>query len=461
MTFPYLRQITFSEHTPIREVMTAFNQTAIHTMGRGVALLVDEQGRLIGLATDGDIRRGLASGCDIDSPISQVMNRQFIKATEQTSPHHLLRLFEKSIKNIPIIDDEGRPLDLINFSSFGASARNSFRLIRARAPVRISFCGGGTDMSYYFNQHDGRVLSATINKFAYCSIRVREDHKIRIISRDYSVVEEADDLASLHYGSKLDLIKACIKLMEPSFGFDLETYSEIDPGTGLGGSSAIAAAVVGVLNHFRNELYFDLYHLADLTYQAERVELQVAGGWQDQYAALFGGINLIEFRASDILVIPLRIPRDTVLELRYNLMLFRFGQSRESGEIITDQKSTYEKTVEAVSAHYKALSELTLKMQQSLLKGDLVAFGRKLHESWEIKRRFSLKISNPFIEKLYQTAINAGALGGKVLGAGGSGYLLVYCDPSHHERVIDALTDQGARLEPFDFINQGLEVWSV
>lgn len=461
MTFPYLDQIVFEEDTPIWVVMSAFDRTAIHTLGRGVALLVNDQRTLVGVATDGDIRRGLTGGAEMNSPISGIMNRKFTSATVHASSHHILRLFESAIKNIPIVDNQGRPVDLIQFSRFTASARNSFRIIRSRAPVRISFYGGGTDMSFYFNNCGGRVLSSTINKFAYCSIRVRDDEKIRIISRDYKVIEEADNLAMLSYGTKLDLIKACIRLMEPSFGFDMETFSEIEPGTGLGGSSAIAASVIGVLNHFRNETHFDCYHLADLAYQAERVELNVSGGWQDQYASVFGGINLIEFGHEDILVIPLRIPRETLLELRFNLLLFRFGGSRKSGEIALDQKKAYDHSIEGLHEQYRYLSELTSRMQQSLLKGDLTGFGRGLQESWEIKKRFSKKISNPQIEVLYETAIRAGAVGGKVLGAGGSGYLIFYCDPSRHVAVTDALSEKGAKLESFDFTSSGLQVWAV
>jgi D-glycero-alpha-D-manno-heptose-7-phosphate kinase len=460
MTFPYFDKIIFNEEQTLKVVMNAFETFAIHTMGRGFAMVVDDTGKLTGIVTDGDLRRGIIKGEHKDAPISRVMNRQFICASIHDSSHQILRLFENPIKQIPILDETGVPVDLIQFSMFTAAARNSFRVIRSRAPVRISFCGGGTDMSFYFNSKVGRVLSTTINKFAYCSIRVRGDAKIRLVSRDYNIVEEVDSLSMLKYGSKLDLIKACIRLMEPDFGFDMETFSEIEPGTGLGGSSAVAVSVIGVLNHFRNETHLDYYSLADLAYQSERIELKIAGGWQDQYASMFGGMNLIEFKSNDILVIPLRIPKDVLLELRYNLLLFRFGGSRVSGDIASDQRKTYRRAVEKIQL-YDVLSELTLRMQQSLLRGDTQSFGKLLHDSWEIKKQFSSKISSSQIENLYATAIEEGAIGGKVLGAGESGYLLLYCDASRQSAVIQALKEKGAMPETFDFTSEGLQVWAV
>jgi D-glycero-alpha-D-manno-heptose-7-phosphate kinase len=460
MTFPYFDQIVFSEHTPIRELMNSFDSTAVHTMGQGFALIVDNVGRLSGVVSEGDIRRGLAAGVNIDAPAVKVVNRRYISASATYSSHQILRLFENSVRQIPILDDFGKPIDLILFSKFTASARKSFRVIRARAPVRVSLCGGGTDMTFYFNSKVGRVLSTTINKYSYCSLRVRDDNKIRLISRDYNAIEEAEEYAALKYGTKLDLIKACIRLMEPDFGFDLETFSEIDPGTGLGGSSAMAAAVIGALNHFRNETHFDLYHLADLAYQAERIELNIEGGWQDQYASVFGGINLIEFKSNDILVSPLRVARDTLFELRYNLLLFRFGGSRKSGDIAADQKSIYQQSITNIHDQYDALSNLTIKMQHALLRGNLQKFGELLHDAWEIKKRFSPRISTSYINDLYDTALHAGAVGGKVLGAGESGYLLLYCDSSRQAAVVETLREKGAELEPFDFTNEGLQVWA-
>lgn len=460
MTFQLLKKIQFHQKQSLREVMGCFEETAQYTNGRGFGVVINERQECIGVVTDGDIRRCLLKGELIDAPIEKAMNREFAFARPGYTPHQILRIFDNRIKNIPVIDEQGYLVDMLLFDDFKASYREEKIVIRSRAPVRVSFAGGGTDMSFYFNGRTGFILSSTINKYCYASVRVRSDSKIKLISKDYQLEEEFDLSWKLRKSDSLALIKACVKLMEPNFGFDLETYSEIKPGTGLGGSSAISAAVVGALNHFRNENHLDNYYLADLAYQAERVELEIAGGWQDQYACVFGGMNLIEFRKNEIIVIPLRIQDEILLELHFNLLLFRFGETRVSGTIANDQRNRLNSNC-SLEAQYDQLAKLTLKMKDFLLQGKLKQFGRVLHEGWELKKSFSNKISNSYIDKLYNSAKHAGALGGKVLGAGQSGYLLIYCEPSHQPSIIEAMQSLGARHEYFDFVDSGLQTWTA
>lgn len=459
MPFQHLTRIQVRPQATLKDVMRLFSETAIHTQGKGFGIVVDEAQGCIGVVTDGDIRRHLVEGATLETAVSEVMNRQFVAAKPGYSCHQILRLFDNQVRHIPVVDDNGRLVDLLQFADFTASARAQKCVIRARAPVRISFSGGGTDMTDFFRRAPGYVLSAAINKYCYASVRVRDDGRIRLKSHDFNCAVEAGSPAELAYGDALDLIKACVKLMEPSFGFDLETYSEIEPGTGLGGSSTMCAAVIGALNHFRNEKHLDSYAMADLGYQAERVELGVAGGWQDQYAAVFGGFNLMEFREHDIVVFPLKIAEDLLLELHYNLLLFRFGRTRDSGQILRDQVRQLRHDGEVLK-RYQELSRLTLRMKDALLKGSLDQFGTMLHEGWELKKSFSAKISNDRIDDLYTVARSAGALGGKVLGAGGQGYLLLYCPPSCQRAMIDRLSERGARLEFFDFKDKGMETWT-
>ena len=439
--------------------MSGFSESAIHTNGMAFGVVMDPDGQCVGVITDGDIRRKLVEGMSLETPVKEAMNKDFISASDHSTSHQILRLFDKNVKHIPVLDNQNKLMDLLLFNDFNASSRIEEKVIRARAPVRVSFVGGGTDMSYYFKNRTGYVLSSTINKYCYASVRVYPDRNIKLISKDYHEQIEVENINQLSDGNSLDLVQACVKLMEPNFGFELETYSEIEPGTGLGGSSAIAAAVIGALNHFRNENHLDKYHLADLAYQAERIEIGVAGGWQDQYATVFGGLNLIEFRHDEIIVFPLRIPDDVFLELHFNLLLFRFGETRKSGDIASDQQKEFNKSHHFLEQQYEQLSQLTLKMKDALLKGSLKEFGSQLHYGWEIKKKFSFKISNSFIDDLYNTARQAGAIGGKVLGAGEGGYMLIYCDPSFQPFVIDALQSKGVHLENFDFVDSGLKTW--
>ena len=460
MVFPFLQEIQLATNSSLREIMDNFSKTAIHTQGMGFGVVTNQEGRCVGVVTDGDIRRQLVNEVPLETPVEKIMNRDFVFARPGDTPHKVLRIFDSHVRHIPVLDERGRLINLLQFSDFNASARREERVIRSRAPVRVSFAGGGTDMSCYFKTAKGYVLSYTINKYCYASVRVRSDEKIRLISRDYQQEVEVDKIQQLVPGDPLDLIKACVRIMEPTFGFDLETYSEVEPGTGLGGSSAVSAAVVGALNHFRNQDHLDKYTLSDLAYQAERIELGVAGGWQDQYACVFGGLNLIEFRQDEIMVFPLRVPEDILLELKFNLLMFRFGSTRESGVITSDQESRLYAD-RALKSHYHQLAGLAVQMKDALVKGELNNLGRLLHEGWELKKMLSSKISNGHIDDLYDAARHAGALGGKVLGAGGGGYLLVYCLPADQSFVIEALQNRGARQEYFDFVETGLETWTA
>jgi D-glycero-alpha-D-manno-heptose-7-phosphate kinase len=456
-----LDKIQYRKNQSIKDVLKGFEQTAVYTEHGGFGVIIDQDGKCCGVVTDGDIRRKVLNGISINMPIAEAMNSKFVFTKPGDSPHEILRLFDHRINNIPVIDERGELVDLLQISNFNASARVEHKIIRSRVPVRISFSGGGTDMSYFINQNQSAVLSSTINKYCYASILVRPDNKIRIVSKDLNQKCEVESLDKLKYGNSLDLIKASVKIMQPDFGFDLEVLSEFECGTGLGGSSAVSVAIIGAFNYFRNENHLDKYHIADLAYQAERIELNNTGGWQDQYSTSFGGINWIEFRENEIMVHPLRVSRDVMLELHYNLLLFRFGKNRVSGDISCDQKQRFQDKKAVMREKYMQMYRLTKEMKEALLRGKLKRFGDLLDECWNLKKSFSDKVSNALVEKLYNAARMEGALGGKVLGAGGGGYLLLYVSPLYQKAVCGTLEELGARHEPFDFTDEGLETWAT
>lgn len=459
MTFKYLNKIIFNKNTKIKDILKGFNKTAIHTEKSGFAIIVDDKGKCVGVVTDGDIRNKLLKKISIDDLVFKAMNKKFSFVKKGDSSHIILRQFDKRVSNLPVLDIKGIPVDLYQYSKFMASHRGNEHIIRARVPLRVSYSGGGTDMSSYIDKSSAAVLSSTINKYCTCSIITRDDKEIHINSKDLGLKYSVKNIDNIEYGDDLDLIKAAIKIMEPNFGFDIETFAEFNPGTGLGGSSAVVASVLGALNYFRNEKQLDLYELADLAYQVERIEMKIKGGWQDQYATIFGGINWIEFNKNEILVNPLRINKNTLLELEYNLMLFKLGGSRSSSKI-------QERHISHISKNNKRtdLSKMLLitnKMKEALLKGQVKYFADLLHEAWVVKRKINKEVSNQYIEDCYDIARNMGALGGKLLGAGGSGYLLIYSSPIHQKKIKSLLEKKGALQEPFKFCSTGLEVWAT
>ncbi|MDB4668878.1 CBS domain-containing protein [bacterium] len=455
--FQHLNKIIYNKNVSLKKVLEGFNETAIHTESSGFAIIIDDGGKCIGVVSDGDIRRKLVEDIPFHTPVSAAMNKNYVFVKKGENDHVILRQFDKNYKNLPVLNDKFIPVDLYRYSRFLAATRTVNRIIRARVPVRVSFSGGGTDISSYIDKSVSTVLSSTINKYCTASVIVRDDKEIHIKSKDLNLSYTAKNIEEIRLGDELDLIKAAIKIMQPDFGFILETSAEFEPGTGLGGSSAVVVSVLGALNYFRNEQQLDIYQLADLAYQVERIDLKIDGGWQDQYATIFGGFSWIEFNQNGVLVSPLRLQRDTLLELEYNLMLFRLGKTRNSGEL---QKKHIESS-KMKSSKFAEMIKIAKQMKDALLKGEVKRFADMLHESWLIKQRMNEKVSNKYIEECYNTARNLGALGGKLLGAGGSGYLLIYSSPLYQRKINNALKSKGAQQELFKFSNSGLEVWST
>jgi D-glycero-alpha-D-manno-heptose-7-phosphate kinase len=331
-------------------------------------------------------------------------------------------------------------------------------LIRAKAPLRVSFGGGGTDLASYYEQHGGAVISATIDRFAYGTLVPKEGRDLTIRSLDFDVVAKFPGAEALRYDGNLDLPKAVVKNFHPEQGLDLFLHSEAPPGSGLGSSSSMVVALIGLFKHWRGLPLTD-YEVAELAYNLERHDLGVPGGKQDQYAATFGGFNFIEFQRDTTIVNPLKIKGSVLNELQYRTLLVYTGKTRLSANIIQEQQ---ERT--RSGANLDALHEtkaLALRMKNALLQGKLDLLGQLLHEGWEAKRRFASRISSPEIEKLYEVARQHGALGGKVLGAGGGGYMLMYCDFERKHEVARELERLGARPSALRFETDGLQTWDV
>ncbi len=336
-------------------------------------------------------------------------------------------------------------------------------IIRSKAPLRISFAGGGTDVSPYVEERGGVVLSATIDKYAYASLRLREDDDVTVHSLDYDIVTKyrADD--ELPYDGKLDLVKAVLKNLNNHAGrrgFDFFIHSDAPPGSGLGSSSTMVVALIGALKHLR-KLPLTHYDIAELAYRIERKDLGIQGGMQDQYAAVFGGFNFMEFGRSAVIVNPLRIDLETVNELEYNLLLCYTGRTRLSANIIQSQIAAYTQKEKTVLDAMDELKCLTIAMKNALLQGRLDDFGCLLHEAWIHKKRMAREISSPSIDALYEVARKNGALGGKITGAGGGGYLFFYCKFGQKHIVARELERLGGQSVMFRFSQCGLQTWEI
>jgi D-glycero-alpha-D-manno-heptose-7-phosphate kinase len=335
-------------------------------------------------------------------------------------------------------------------------------LIRAKAPLRISFAGGGTDVPPFPAQHGGCVLSSTIDRYAWGTLRPRDDEQICINSLDFGTSLSYSSRHELTYDGEMDLAKAAIMKVVGGHdqGFDLFLHSDAPPGSGLGSSSAMMVALVGLLKEFHNLALTD-YEVADLAYTIEREDLGIQGGLQDQYAAAFGGFNFIEFLGDRVIVNGLKVSDDIVNELEYNLLLAHTGKVRLSSHIIEDQVQRYERGEQASLDALQELKALTREMKDALLRRKLDDFGMLLHEEWEHKKKMSDRISSPALDALYDAAREAGAIGGKITGAGGGGYMLLYTrfDRKHH--VAEVMRANGCELHEVALEPRGLQTWRV
>jgi D-glycero-alpha-D-manno-heptose-7-phosphate kinase len=340
---------------------------------------------------------------------------------------------------------------------------NFMMIVRSRAPVRVSFGGGGTDVPPYPEQKGGCVVSATINKYAYATMATRSDSEVHIHSADFLKSLTFKNTSEISYNNELDLLKAVIKNMNPNLGMNIFMRSDVPPKCGLGSSGAAFCAMIGLFNHIRKERKMTDYEVAELAYKFERDELGVGRGKQDQYATVFGGINFIEFGKDSVRVNPLRMKKDHVLELEKHLILAYISprSAGESNNIIDDQTKRYMAGDRNTLEGFDRAKEIAIEMRYALLRGDLLRFGELLHQGWEAKKRFSLMITNRQIDDFYDAVRKSGAIGGKITGAGGGGFFLFFCEPNKEHIVSERLESLGLRPMTFTFDWEGLQTWEV
>lgn len=324
----------------------------------------------------------------------------------------------------------------------------------------MSFAGGGTDVPPYTDTHGGIVLTSTIDKYAHASLAPKREGGIQVRSLDYDIVAKYDTDEDLRFNGELDLVKAVLRHYAAGENVELFLHSDAPPGTGLGSSSAMVVALIGAMRHWLH-LPMTMYEVADVAVSIERRDLGIKGGLQDQYATAFGGFNLIEFHKNSVVVNPLRVDRWAVNELECRLLLCYTGRTRLSGNILARQIARYERKEADVVDALGELKQLTLAMKNALLQGRLDEFGELIGETWKNKKRLDPAISSSEIDTLYEEALKVGAIGGKILGAGGGGYLLLYCEFDKRHQVAARLEQLGGQVVEFGFEFKGLQTWSL
>ena len=338
--------------------------------------------------------------------------------------------------------------------------------VRSKVPLRLGLAGGGTDVSPYCDMYGGCILNATIDLFAYCTLCPTDNGMITFAALDRDEVFEAavsdklvtDGLLDLHKGVYNRVIS---EFKIQPFSFELKTHSDAPSGSGLGSSSTMVVAILQAFVEYLN-LPLGEYDIAQLAYSIEREDLALSGGKQDQYAATFGGFNFMEFYAENrVIVNPLRIKEQHIEELEGSMMLYYTGISRSSAKIIEDQKNSLLSTNEnRLKAMHQIKSDAYL-LKEYLLKGEFSKMFFTMQDSWAAKKSTSDSITNKHIDEIYNTALACGAYSGKISGAGGGGFMMLFVDPLKRLNIKQALSSFEGEFVNFHFFNRGANSWKV
>jgi D-glycero-alpha-D-manno-heptose-7-phosphate kinase len=322
-------------------------------------------------------------------------------------------------------------------------------MIISKTPLRMSFVGGGSDLPVFYRKHGGAVVSTAINKFVYVTVNQKFDDRIRL---SYSKTEDAKSAEKV----KHPLVREALKMLGIRGGIEITSIADIPAkGTGLGSSSSFTVGLLNALHAFANR-----YAAAEkLAQESCAIEIERCGepiGKQDQYAAAYGGFNLIEFNPDDsVSVEPIICKRETLRQLQENTLVFYTGITRSASALLKTQSATMASD-KAKQKTMKRMVELAYELKAELQKNNLAAFGEIIHENWELKRSLTGGISSSAIDDWYTRARKAGAIGGKLLGAGSGGFLMFYAPREHHDAIARELSD--LRPASFGFEPQGSKI---
>ncbi|MFX0017212.1 MAG: GHMP kinase [Candidatus Hermodarchaeota archaeon] len=331
--------------------------------------------------------------------------------------------------------------------------------IRSKAPFRVSFGGGGTDMAPYCTEHGGCVISTTIDRHVYITIKPRNDNKIKVISTDYNE-DYTFKVGDANYSEGYELFKGTVNILEIPDGFDIIVSSDLPAGSGMGGSSTLCVALIGAFNEFY-KLNLTKHEIAQKAYDIERIELKQKGGYQDQFAAAYGGFNFIEF-TDKVKMFPINTTAEMINEIQYRTILCYVGGSHFSSDIQDEVLKGYKIEKKSFIETMQDLKDVAYEMRTIVESKDmskLDQFGELIHKGWLAKKSLSSKITNENIKNFYLTSRKFGVIGGKLLGAGGGGHLLLFSDPDKKFDVINELKKIGGVIVNFHFNPKGLEVW--
>lgn len=321
-------------------------------------------------------------------------------------------------------------------------------------PVRLSFAGGGTDMPEYFDEYGGNVISSTISKYTYSIFHPRYDSKFQAFSPDFEKHYKPTKFSEIKIESGSEIVLAAVKYLKFKTGVNIIVGSDVPGGSGLGASSALTVNLVHAITKLKNQK-LSKSEEAEMAFHIGRNLLKMPIGKQDEYVAAFGGLNFLKFEKNKVNVKKVPISTSSFLELEKNLLLFFIGDTRDSSKILSEQIKRIKKRDKQIIESLNHVKNFAQDMYKSFVKNDITKVGDLLNEGWIRKKKFVKGVSNSKIDKIYEIAINSGATGGKLTGAGGGGHMLFYCEKRKQKKVIDRLTKLKLKHIEFNFEKKG------
>ncbi|WP_219724281.1 GHMP kinase [Raoultibacter timonensis] len=341
--------------------------------------------------------------------------------------------------------------------------------IRSKAPLRLGLAGGGTDIESYFRTCGGAVLNATIRKYAHCIVEPRSDDTVVFDAVDMHERFECKAVPRIDSDSGLRLHKGVYNRIVSEYRageplpLTMTTYCDAPAGSGLGSSSTMVVAMIKAYAELLN-LPIDDYEMAQLAYDVERNDLALSGGMQDQYAATFGGFNYVEFHSDGtVMVNPLRVKNWVLNELESSIVLYYTGVSRESAKIIDEQIALSEREDRHTIEGMAELKDAAYEMKSCLLRADFDGLAECVNRGWQAKKKTSHYVSSSHIEQLYDLVMMHGGKAAKISGAGGGGFMMIFCDPAKRYGLMEALNgyDGRGRAESVSFYERGAQAWTL
>lgn len=445
-----LDNFILDKNSTIRSAMLKIskNQRGIIFITSGV-----NKKKVIGSLSDGDIRSALIKDSNLERKVFLIYNKNFKYINNIEDREQILKLLDQNYKIIPVLSKSKK---IINFIDQLNPIKEKKNIIRARSPARISLAGGGTDLTRFFFDQGGSGISLTINKYCNVHLIKRNDKKIIINSEDYKKRIVFKELKSINYNGTLDIIKASIKLLKPDFGFEIFIETDVKPGSGLGGSAAVSSAVIGAINYLQNQK-LSKYEISELAFQAERIELGILGGWQDQYSTVFGGCNIMEFKKDTNLVHNLILPNNIFDELERRLIICN-TRIPHKGSAIQLRNKTSSKLLN----YGNEIKKIVHEIRSDLLRGNIENLGEFLQQTWEIKKKLDKNMTNNKIKKMEKILCSKDlASGCRLLGTGGGGYMLFYVKPLNRFNFINKLNNSKIEYSSIKFDFDGLKVWET